>query len=57
MGVKADEFEGRSAGSIDDSLDIAVGNANDGVAATVAAARATKFQVLLPVWCRHLFLD
>jgi hypothetical protein len=57
MGVKANELEGRSAGSIDDSLDIGVGDANDGVAAAVAATDATKFQIFLPVLRRHPVLD
>jgi len=42
MCVKANELEWRLAGSIDDSLDIGVGNANYGVAAAIAATGATK---------------
>jgi hypothetical protein len=53
MGVEANEVEGRSTGSIDDSLDIGVGDANHGVTAAVAAAGATKFQILVPIVCCH----
>jgi hypothetical protein len=53
MGVKPDEFKRGLAGSVDDSLDIGVGDANDRVAAAVAATGATKLQVLLPVLRRH----
>lgn len=42
MGVKPDEIKWRLAGSVDDSLDIGVGDANDRVAAAVAATGATK---------------
>src|SRR5207253_5897021 len=42
MGVKPDEFKRGLAGSVDDSLDIGVGDANDRVAAAVAATGATK---------------
>ena len=42
MGEKANELQRRFACSIDDPLDIGVGNANDGVAAAVAATGATK---------------
>jgi len=53
MCVKANELEGRLAGSIDDPLDIGVGDANDSVAAAVAATGATKFKILLPVLRCH----
>ena len=42
MCIEANELEGRLAGSIDDPLDIGVGNANYGVAAAIAATGATK---------------
>jgi hypothetical protein len=56
MCVKANELEGRLAGSIDDPLDIGVGDANDSVAAAVAATGAPKFQILLPVLRSHFRL-
>jgi len=53
MSVKADEFEGRSAGSVDDAFNISVGDTNDSIAAAVPATGATKFQILLPVLRCH----
>ena len=53
MSVKTDEFERRSAGSINDSFNISVGDTNDRVAAAVPATGATKFQILLPVLRCH----
>jgi hypothetical protein len=53
MGVKADEFKGRLACSVNNPFDVAVGDANDGIAAAVAATGATKFQILLPVLLCH----
>jgi hypothetical protein len=53
MCIKVDELEGRLAGSIDDPLDIGVGDANDSVATAVAATCAPKFQILLPVLRCH----
>jgi len=57
MCVKTNELEGRLAGSIDDPLDIGVGDANDSVAAAVAATGAPKLQVFLPVLRCHSGLD
>ena len=51
MGIKADEFKRGLARSIDDPSDVAVGDAHEGVATAIAATRATKLQVLLPVLC------
>lgn len=56
MGVKPDEFKRGLAGSVDDPLDIGIGNANYGVAAAVAATCAPKFQILLPVLRCHCCL-
>ncbi|HXV81149.1 MAG TPA: hypothetical protein VEG60_14825 [Candidatus Binatia bacterium] len=56
MGVKADEFKWRSPGSSDDSLNIAIGDAHEGVATAIAATGATKLQVLLPVLGRQCSL-
>jgi hypothetical protein len=53
MGEKANELQWGFACAIDDSFDIGVGDANDGVAAAVAATGAPKPQVLLPVLRRH----
>jgi hypothetical protein len=53
MCVKANELEGGLAGSIDDPLDIGIGNANYGVAAAVTATGASKFKILLPVLPCH----
>ena len=53
VGVKADELKWGSACSTDDPSDIAVGEANHGFAAAVAATGATKFKILLPVLRRH----
>ena len=57
MGVKADEFKGRLACSVNNPFDVAVGDAHDGVAAAIAATGATKFQILLPVLLCHWGLD
>ena len=53
MGEKTDELKWGFAGSVDDPFDIGVGNANDRVAAAVAATRATKFEIFLPVVGGH----
>src|SRR5262247_4406406 len=49
VGIKTDELKGRLAGFINNSFDVAVGDANDGIATAITAARAAKFQILLPV--------
>jgi hypothetical protein len=56
MCVKANELEGGLAGSIDDSLDIGIGNANYSVTAAIAATGTPKFQILLPVLQCHCSL-
>jgi hypothetical protein len=53
MGVETDELKWGLACSSDDPLDIAVGDANNRVAAAVAATRATKFQIFLPILRYH----
>src|SRR5262245_58666588 len=53
VGIKTDELKGRLAGFINNSFDVAVGDANDGVATAIATTRAAKFQILLPVLLRH----
>src|SRR4029453_13507868 len=53
MGVKADEFKGRLAFSVNNPFDVAVGDAHDGVATAIAATGTTEFQILLPVLLCH----
>src|SRR5262249_16506125 len=53
VGIKTDELKGRLAGFINNSFDVAVGDANDGIATAITAARAAKFQILLPVLVCH----
>jgi hypothetical protein len=56
VGEKADELQRGFACSVDDPSNICVGDANDRVAAAVAATGATKFKILLPVWRWHCCL-
>ena len=53
VGVEADEFEGRAAGSFDDPLNIAIRNADHCVSAAVATAGTAKFEVSPPVEASH----
>jgi hypothetical protein len=53
VGIKTDELKGRLAGFINNSLDVAVSDANDGVATAIAATRTAKFQILLPILLCH----
>lgn len=53
VGIKTDELKGRLAGFINNSFDVAVGDANDGVATAIAATRTAKFQILLPILLCH----
>src|SRR5262245_59420086 len=53
VGIKTDELKWRLACFINNSLDVAVGDANDGVATAIATTRAAKFQILLPVLLCH----
>ena len=53
VSIKTDELKGGLAGFINNSLDVAVGDANDGVATAIATTRAAKFQILLPVLLCH----
>src|SRR5262245_24466938 len=53
VGIKTDELKGRLAGFINNSFDVAVGDANDCVATAIATTRAAKFQILLPVLLRR----
>jgi len=56
VSIKTDELKGRLAGFINNSLDVAVGDANDGVATAIATTRTAKFQILLPVLLCHSLL-
>ncbi len=57
MGIKADELEGRPSRSVNDPFDVAVGDANDSVAAAVAATGTTKLKIPLPVLRCHIVLN
>src|SRR5262249_12127579 len=57
VGIKTDELKASLAGFIDHSFDVAVGDANDGVATAIATTGAAKFQIPLPVLLCHSLLD
>ena len=57
MCVKANELEGGLAGSIDDSLDIGIGNANYGVTAAIFLATYANIFYTVGSWMVLLVLN